>query len=98
MTMRAEDVVEVIAALEQAGVKVWVDGGWGVDALLRDQTRVHDDLDVIIGADDVPGLVVVLANLGYTEIRTWPDSPEVSCSKPRTTAASTSTPCASTKR
>ena len=25
----------------------------------------------------MPGLVVVLANLGYTGIRTWPDSPEV---------------------
>lgn len=28
---------------------VWVDGGWGVDALLGKQTRPHSDLDLIIG-------------------------------------------------
>jgi lincosamide nucleotidyltransferase A/C/D/E len=77
MTMRAQDVVEVIDALENAGVQVWVDGGWGVDAVLGEQTRQHDDLDVVVGVDDVPRLVVVLADLRYTEIRTWPDSPEV---------------------
>src|SRR5438132_11983439 len=77
MTMRTEDVVEVVEALEDAGVAVWIDGGWGVDALLEEQTREHDDLDVVVGADDVPRLIVILANLGYTEIGTWPDSPEV---------------------
>lgn len=75
--MRAEDAVEVIEGLESAGVEVWVDGGWGIDALLAEQTREHDDLDVVIGVDSAPRLVVVIANLGYTEIRTWPDSPEV---------------------
>jgi lincosamide nucleotidyltransferase A/C/D/E len=77
MTMTAQDVVEVIDALEHAGVDVWVDGGWGVDALLEQQTREHDDLDTVVGVDDVPRLVVVLADLGHNEIRTWPDSPEV---------------------
>ncbi len=77
MTMRAEDVVQVIDALERSNVDVWVDGGWGVDAALGEQTREHDDLDMVVGVDDVPRLVVVLANLGYSEIRTWPDSPEV---------------------
>ena len=43
--MHAADVVEVIDALELAGVDVWVSGGWGFDALLEKQTRPHDDLD-----------------------------------------------------
>ncbi len=77
MTMRGKDVVEVVDALVGAAVDVWVDGGWGVDALLEEQTREHDDLDLVVGVDDVPRLVVVLANLGYTEIKTWPESPEV---------------------
>jgi lincosamide nucleotidyltransferase A/C/D/E len=77
MTMRDEDVVELVDTLEHAGVEVWIDGGWGVDALLEKQTRKHEDLDIVVGVDGVPRLVVVLANLGYTEIRTWPDSPEV---------------------
>jgi lincosamide nucleotidyltransferase A/C/D/E len=75
--MRAADVIEVVGALEGSSVEVWVDGGWGVDALLEEQTREHDDLDVVVGVDHLPRLIVVLANLGYTEIRTWPDSPEV---------------------
>jgi len=75
--MRAGDVIEVVEELEEAGVDVWLDGGWGVDALLEEQTREHDDLDVLVGVDHVPRLIVVLANLGFTGIKTWPDSPEV---------------------
>ena len=44
----AEDVTEIVGLLEGAGVGYWLDGGWGVDALLGEQTRRHDDLDLII--------------------------------------------------
>jgi len=27
---------------------MWLDGGWGVDALLGEQTRPHDDLDIVV--------------------------------------------------
>jgi lincosamide nucleotidyltransferase A/C/D/E len=77
MPMHAADVIEVVEALQEAGVDVWLDGGWGVDALLEKQTREHDDLDVVVGVDHVSRLIVVLANLGFTEIKTWPGSPEV---------------------
>jgi lincosamide nucleotidyltransferase A/C/D/E len=46
--MDARDVLEVLACLRSADVGVWIDGGWGIDALLREQTREHDDLDVTI--------------------------------------------------
>ena len=46
--MHAPDVIEVINALGSASVDVWVHGGWGIDALLGEQTRAHDDLDVIL--------------------------------------------------
>lgn len=29
-------------------MRVWLDGGWGVDALLGRQTRPHDDMDIVI--------------------------------------------------
>ena len=57
--MTADAVLEVIATLEEASVRVWLDGGWGVDALLGEQTRNHADLDlnasnvVIVGLDTV---------------------------------------------
>jgi lincosamide nucleotidyltransferase A/C/D/E len=39
--MTAADVIEVLQCLERAGVSVWIDGGWGVDALVGAQTREH---------------------------------------------------------
>ena len=51
--MNADAVVEVLAALENASVQVWLDGGWGVDALLGEQTRGHTDpLDSQSGPPD----------------------------------------------
>ncbi len=46
--MDAHDVVQLYTALESQGVEIWVDGGWGVDALLGEQTRSHQDLDIAI--------------------------------------------------
>ena len=45
--MLAHDVLEIVARLDAAGVRVWLDGGWGVDALIRHQTRDHEDLDLV---------------------------------------------------
>jgi lincosamide nucleotidyltransferase A/C/D/E len=30
------------------GIRVWLDGGWAVDASLGSQTRPHSDLDIVI--------------------------------------------------
>jgi Aminoglycoside-2''-adenylyltransferase len=40
------DVLAVLDLAEESGVRLWVDGGWGADALLGEQTRKHGDLDV----------------------------------------------------
>jgi lincosamide nucleotidyltransferase A/C/D/E len=45
--MAAQEVVRLLDLLESAGVTVWLDGGWGVDALLEEQTREHDDLGLV---------------------------------------------------
>jgi lincosamide nucleotidyltransferase A/C/D/E len=41
-------VVELCRRLEGLGIEIWLDGGWGVDALLGRQTRPHDDLDIVV--------------------------------------------------
>jgi hypothetical protein len=41
----AADVIQVLEALDGAGVRHWVGGGWGVAALAGRQTRPHRDLD-----------------------------------------------------
>jgi lincosamide nucleotidyltransferase A/C/D/E len=47
----AELVPDVLGTLEEAGVRAWLVGGWGVDALLGEQTRPHKDLDLVFDAD-----------------------------------------------
>ncbi len=64
-TLSAADAVEIIGLLESAGVTVWVDGGWGVDALLGEQTRSHADLDIDVPATDLPALHRALAAHGF---------------------------------
>ena len=63
--MPAEEVVAIVDVLESAGVDVWLDGGWGVDALLEEQTRPHDDLDLVAALEDVPRLRELTAQRGY---------------------------------
>ena len=64
--MTAEDVVEVYSSLLSKGVRLWVAGGWGIDALLERQTRLHNDLDVIVALDRLPALCRVTCDRGFS--------------------------------
>ena len=66
--MRSEDIVEFYWALDQAGVAIWIDGGWAVDAVVGRQTRLHDDLDIAVEAKVVARLRQLLAERGYLQI------------------------------
>jgi lincosamide nucleotidyltransferase A/C/D/E len=63
--MDADRVVEIVDRLESNGVASWLDGGWGIDALLGRQTRAHDDLDLIVRLADAGRLEELLGGLGY---------------------------------
>ena len=52
------------------GIKVWIDGGWGVDALLGECTREHQDLDIIISWADSAVLTEALLERGFVDIHT----------------------------
>src|SRR5262245_34325568 len=66
--MTATDVCGLYARLRALGVDVWIDGGWGVDALLENQTRPHNDLDIVIQQKDVPKLRALLEAEGYGDV------------------------------
>jgi lincosamide nucleotidyltransferase A/C/D/E len=63
--MPADEVVSIVDLLEGQGLQVWLDGGWGVDALVGRQTRMHHDLDIAIVLAEVGAVVASLANRGY---------------------------------
>ena len=67
--MNASDVVELVAWLEQHRIDVWLNGGWGVDALLGRQTREHEDLDITISAADRDAYAAAMEAAGFTTYR-----------------------------
>jgi len=66
--MSGDAVVQLIQLFYQNGMDVVVDGGWGVDALLGEQTRSHNDLDIALPHKDVPNLRQLLAARGYKDV------------------------------
>lgn len=66
--MSGEAVVAFLRLCKQAGIEVIVDGGWGVDALLGQQTRVHKDVDIALQHRDVPSLRALLEARGYRDV------------------------------
>lgn len=66
--MTPADVLEIVELLEGEGIEVWLDGGWGVDALLGKQTRTHGDLDIAVQHRDVPKVRVLLGARGYRDV------------------------------
>ena len=63
--MDARRVLEVLDHLAARNLQAWLDGGWGIDALLGRQTRPHDDLDLIVQLDDLSRVEQALRELGY---------------------------------
>jgi lincosamide nucleotidyltransferase A/C/D/E len=66
--MTAQDVIEIVQLFEQNAIEVYIDGGWGVDALLGKQTRIHADLDVAVQHKDIAQIRVLLETRGYQDM------------------------------
>ena len=67
MTMDGQDVLDVVSVLTDAGVTgVWLDGGWGVDALLGAQYRDHGDVDLVVPVDELDVVIESLRAVGFS--------------------------------
>lgn len=64
----AAEVVSIYTKLLNADVRVWIDGGWAVDALLGQQTRSHGDVDVLVEQKDITKLRTLLEAEGFINI------------------------------
>lgn len=69
--MTGRRLIEVMTALQDAGVACWIAGGWGVDALAGVQSRHHDDADIVLGdfEDQARAACSALAQLGLVLVR-----------------------------
>ena len=72
--VNAEEVIRIYKHLLTKGIQVWLTGGWGIDALLREQTRPHKDLDFIMLVGDVVRMRDLLANIGYSLKELWSEN------------------------
>lgn len=60
----SSEVMAILDELDRRGVRFVVVGGWGVDALVGEQTRLHRDLDLLVAADRCDEVVGWLADRG----------------------------------
>lgn len=68
--MQAAEVLELLAHWEDASIDVVIDGGWGVDALLGCQTRIHADLDIALDERHLARFRGVMVDRGYQDVST----------------------------
>lgn len=80
--MHAKDVCELYLLLQHHGVQLWLDGGWGIDALLERQTRPHKDLDAFVKTADLATLTYVLQNHGFSLKEIWSENRWISYPQP----------------
>jgi hypothetical protein len=59
------EVAFLLRTLAAAEIHPWLMGGWATELLTR-QPRPHDDIDFFVSVNDVPKLVPLLSELGFT--------------------------------
>ncbi len=69
--VRSDQVLALLDRLTTEGLTAWVDGGWGVDALLEEQTREHGDLDLVVEDIAIGRLTSLLVDEGFEVVRDW---------------------------
>ncbi len=61
----ADDLLEVVGVLERAELWYRLDGGWGIDALLGEETRERDDVDLVVDRAELDRYRTTLAAIGF---------------------------------
>ena len=66
--MLARDVADLVRQWRAGEMTVWLDGGWGVDALLGEPSRPHHDLDIVLEHRTLPRFAESMAEQGFHRI------------------------------
>jgi lincosamide nucleotidyltransferase A/C/D/E len=65
--MPRADVLRILEGLDSVGIEPIVMGGWGIDALVGEERRLHRDLDLIVDHGDLDKVLARLRQLGFEE-------------------------------
>ena len=63
------DVKQILRLAMEAEIKVFLDGGWGVDALIGYETRIHNDIDIFVEKKDYHKFIQIIKDNGFYEIK-----------------------------
>ncbi|HET7399429.1 MAG TPA: aminoglycoside adenylyltransferase [Intrasporangium sp.] len=69
--MDLEQLLTIVAAVRSVGCRYWLEGGWGIDALVGRQTRAHRDVDLDIDSAFEHHVLTALHGLGYAIETDW---------------------------
>ena len=87
--MSAARVRELYQLLAAEGLRCWIVGGWGIDALLGRQTREHKDLDVLLIRSEHLRAWQLLHTAGFTLEYRWEENQDDTTGCPEGTALPT---------
>ena len=72
--LSADETIDIYKDLTNRGIRTWLVGGWGVDALLQEHTRPHKDLDLIMLVEDVARMSAHLVHQGFELKEVWSEN------------------------
>jgi lincosamide nucleotidyltransferase A/C/D/E len=75
--MSERDAGRLCRLLDQHELRYWVVGGWGVDALLGEVTREHNDLDLLLVGSQHATTWRLLHDHGFALAYTWEENVDV---------------------
>ena len=84
--MTSDEAIYLYRLMEKYTIPAWLIGGWGIDALLGEQTRSHKDLDILVLVDDVARLLALFESEGFQFAYLWEENTFVPDSQGRETA------------
>ena len=65
------DLFQLLDLLDSIGMRYWLDGGWGIDALYGKQTRAHRDIDIDFDSLYTKQLLDILQENGFILETDW---------------------------
>lgn len=79
--MTATAALGLYGLLDAAGVRCWVMGGWGIDALLGRETRSHHDLDLLVHREDLLSYDAAVRAAGFARAFEWEENRRISAGR-----------------